>query len=102
MDPNVNDPEIRDQVMDYFADKIYLYEDKLLVIICISEDKRQQITWRDWFSLDEYWTDASPFAEGGSPRVRLLPPHLHDLPTVRYPAWGAAVIIGSNPEEEPR
>ena len=65
MDPNVNDPEIRDQVMDYFADKIYLYEDKLLVIICISEDKRQQITWRDWFSLDEYWTDASPFAEGG-------------------------------------
>ena len=31
-----------------------------------SEDDKQEITWRDWFSLDEYWTDESPFAKGGS------------------------------------
>lgn len=29
-----------------------------------SVDDRQEITWRDWFSLDEYWTDESPFAKG--------------------------------------
>ena len=26
----------------------------------------------------------------------------NDLPTARYPVRGAAVIIGSNPEDEPR
>ncbi|MBS6154535.1 MAG: hypothetical protein KH721_04415, partial [Collinsella sp.] len=29
-----------------------------------SEDDKQEITWRDWFSLDEYWTDESPFVKG--------------------------------------
>ena len=63
---DVNDPEIRDQVFEYFVDKVYLYDDKLVVSMWFSEDDKQEITWRDWFSLDEYWTDESPFVKGGS------------------------------------
>ena len=62
---DVNDPEIREQVFEYFVDKVYLYDDKLVVSIWFSEDGKQEITWRDWFSLDEYWTDESPFVKGG-------------------------------------
>ena len=61
---DVNDPEIRDQVFEYFVDKVYLYDDKLVVSMWFSEDDKQEITWRDWFSLDEYWTDESPFVKG--------------------------------------
>ena len=57
---------IRDQVFEYFVDKVYLYDDKLVVSMWFSEDDKQEITWRDWFSLDEYWTDESPFVKGGS------------------------------------
>lgn len=49
---DVNDPEIRDQVFEYFVDKVYLYDDKLVVSMWFSEDDKQEITWRDWFSLD--------------------------------------------------
>ena len=45
---------IRDQVFEYFVDKVYLYDDKLVVSMWFSEDDKQEITWRDWFSLDEY------------------------------------------------
>ena len=84
---DVNDPEIRDQVFEYFVDKVYLYDDKLVVSMWFSEDDRQEITWRDWFSLDEYWTDESPFVKG-SRRVRLLPPRLrHAVPVLRIPLW---------------
>ena len=62
---DVNDPEIRDQVFEYFVDKVYLYDDKFVVSMWFSEDDKQEITWRDWFSLDEYWTDESPFVKGG-------------------------------------
>lgn len=34
---------------------------------------RQEITWRDWFSLDEYWTDESPFAKGGGVEFDCFP-----------------------------
>ena len=57
---------IRDQVFEYLVDKVYLYDDKLVVSMWFSEDDKQEITWRDWFSLDEYWTDESPFVKGGS------------------------------------
>lgn len=70
---DVNDPEIRDQVFEYFVDKVYLYDDKLVVSMWFSEDDRQEITWRDWFSLDEYWTDESPFAKGGGVEFDCFP-----------------------------
>lgn len=73
----VNDPEIRDQVFEYFVDKVYLYDDKLVVSMWFSEDDKQEITWRDWFSLDEYWTDESPFVKGGSVEFDCFPRHLH-------------------------
>ena len=70
---DVNDPEIRDQVFEYFVDKVYLYDDKLVVSMWFSEDDKQEITWRDWFSLDEYWTDESPFVKGGSVEFDCFP-----------------------------
>ena len=70
---DVNDPEIRDQVFEYFVDKVYLYDDKLVVSMWFSEDDRQEITWRDWFSLDEYWTDESPFVKGEAPSSTASP-----------------------------
>lgn len=70
---DVNDPEIRDQVFEYFVDKVYLYDDKLVVSMWLSEDDKQEITWRDWFSLDEYWTDESPFVKGGSVEFDCFP-----------------------------
>ena len=38
-----------------------------------SEDDKQEITWRDWFSLDEYWTDESPFVKGGGVEFDCFP-----------------------------
>ena len=70
---DVNDPEIRDQVFEYFVDKVYLYDDKLVVSMWFSEDDRQEITWRDWFSLDEYWTDESPFVKGEAAEFDCFP-----------------------------
>lgn len=64
---------IRDQVFEYFVDKVYLYDDKLVVSMWFSEDDKQEITWRDWFSLDEYWTDESPFVKGGSVEFDYFP-----------------------------
>lgn len=70
---DVNDPEIRDQVFEYFVDKVYLYDDKLVVSMWFSEDDKQEITWRDWFSLDEYWTDESPFVKGEAAEFDCFP-----------------------------
>ena len=70
---DVNDPEIRDQVFEYFVDKVYLYDDKLVVSMWFSEDDKQEITWRDWFSLDEYWTDESPVVKGGGVEFDCFP-----------------------------
>ena len=70
---DVNDPEIREQVFEYFVDKVYLYDDKLVVSMWFSEDGKQEITWRDWFSLDEYWTDESPFVKGGGVEFDCFP-----------------------------
>lgn len=70
---DVNDPEIRDQVFEYFVDKVYLYDDKLVVSVWFSEDDKQEITWRDWFSLDEYWTDESPFVKGEAAEFDCFP-----------------------------
>ena len=54
-------------------DKVYLYDDKLVVSMWFSEDDKQEITWRDWFSLDEYWTDESPFVKGGGVEFDCFP-----------------------------
>ena len=70
---DVNDPEIRDQVFEYFVDKVYLYDDKLVVSMWFSEDDEQEITWRDWFSLDECWTDESPFVKGEAAEFDCFP-----------------------------
>ena len=43
----MKDPEIRDRVFDYFVDKVYSHDDKLVVTTWFLEDDRQEITWRD-------------------------------------------------------
>lgn len=68
-------------------DKVYLYDDKLVVSMWFSEDDKQEITWRDWFSLDEYWTDESPFVKGGSVEFDCFPSAPHDKGQPRQLGW---------------
>lgn len=55
---DMDNPKTRDAVMEYFADKIYLYDDRLVAVLFYSED-RTEISWDEdgVFSID-------PFAEG--------------------------------------
>lgn len=46
MDIEINSPETRDAVLSYFVDKIYLYEDKMVVTFFYSED-RTEISFDD-------------------------------------------------------
>lgn len=93
---DVNDPEIRDQVFEYFVDKVYLYDDKLVVSMWFSEDDKQEITWRDWFSLDEYWTDESPFVKGEAAEFDCFPLGSIERPPCRVPARGPSFMTKSD------
>lgn len=93
---DVNDPEIRDQVFEYFVDKAYLYDDKLVVSMWFSEDDKQEITWRDWFSLDEYWTDESPFVKGGSVEFDSVP--LQDIPRKPRVGMVGEILVQYHPD----
>lgn len=55
---DMDNPKTRDAVMEYFVDKIYLYDDRLVAVLFYSED-RTEISWDEngVFSID-------PFAEG--------------------------------------
>lgn len=44
---NLDDPEIREMLLDYFIDKIYVYDDYLEVMGWFSEDKRR-IEWTEY------------------------------------------------------
>ena len=90
---DVNDPEIRDRVFEYFVDKVYLYDDKLVVSMWFSEDDKQEITWRDWFSLDEYWTNESPFVKGGGVEFDCFPLGSTSTVQVRRVARAAAGYV---------
>ncbi|WP_306529368.1 hypothetical protein [[Ruminococcus] torques] len=46
MEIEINSPETRDAVLSYFVDKIYLYEDKMVVTFFYSED-RTEISFDD-------------------------------------------------------
>lgn len=44
---NLDDPEIREMLLDYFIDKIYVYDDHLEITGWFSEDKRR-IEWTEY------------------------------------------------------
>ena len=71
----------------------YLYDDKLVVSMWFSEDDKQEITWRDWFSLDEYWTDESPFVKGEAVEFDCFPLGSTSTIQVRRMARGAVNIV---------
>lgn len=73
LNADVSDPEIRDQVFEYFVDKVYLYDDKLIVSMWFSENQNQEITWRDWLSFGKYWTNESPFVKGEAIKFDCFP-----------------------------
>ncbi|WP_394952846.1 recombinase family protein [Scardovia wiggsiae] len=52
-----NNPEVRDSILEYFVDKIYLYEDKLVVMSWYSEDNRE-------VPLEVLNADDDPFIKG--------------------------------------
>ncbi len=43
-DKDFDNPQTRDAVMEYFVDKVYLYDDKLVATFFYSED-RTEISW---------------------------------------------------------
>lgn len=43
---DLNDPTVRDYLLDYFVDKIFVYDDKVIMTIWYGDDKKE-ITWGD-------------------------------------------------------
>lgn len=62
-----DNPEVRDSVLEYFVDKIYLYEDRLVVTSWYSEDNREV----PMEVLDGETED--PFAEGEAVKFDCFP-----------------------------
>lgn len=44
---NLDDPEVREMLLDYFIDKIYVYDDHLEITGWFSEDKRE-VSWTEF------------------------------------------------------
>lgn len=81
---DMNDPEIRDQVFEYFVDKVYLYDDKLVVSMWFSEDDKQEITWRDW----SRWMSIGPTSP-----LLLKGEALSSTASPSAPAWHERTLI---------
>ena len=43
---DLNDPAVRDYLLDYFVDKIFLYDDRVVLTAWYGDDKKE-ITWGD-------------------------------------------------------
>ena len=43
---DLNDPAVRDYLLDYFVDKIFVYDDKVILTAWYGDDKKE-ITWGD-------------------------------------------------------
>lgn len=44
---NLDDHEVRDMVLGYFVDKIYLYDDKV-ILTCKYSDADYEVDWEDF------------------------------------------------------
>ena len=44
---NLDDHEVRDMVLEYFVDKIYLYDDKV-ILTCKYSDADYEVDWEDF------------------------------------------------------
>ena len=62
-----DNPETRDKILEYFVDKIYLYDEKLVVTSWYSEDKTE-ITW-DMLK----GADGDPFVKGEAAEFDCFP-----------------------------
>ena len=45
---NLNDPEVREMLLDYFIDKIYVYDDHLEITGWFSEGNKRRIEWTEF------------------------------------------------------
>ena len=88
-------PETRRRLFEYFVDKIYLYEDRLVFISWYSKDNHE-------VPYEALNGDDDPFAEGEAVEFDCFPFESTISQPSAYLHRCAAVIIGSNPEEEPR
>lgn len=61
-----DNPEVRDSILEYFVDKIYLYEDKLVVMFWYSDDNRE-------VPLEVLNADDDPFVEGEAVKFDSFP-----------------------------
>ena len=67
MRADFDNPQTRDAVMEYFVDKIYLYDDKLVATFFYSED-RTEISWGE---LGDLVID--PFVKGEAAEFDVFP-----------------------------
>ena len=67
MNADFGNPETRNMVMEYFVDKLYLYDDKLVATFFYSEDKTE-IAWDEQGRLS-----ISPFVDGEAAKFGRFP-----------------------------
>ena len=67
MRADFDNPQTRDAVMEYFVDKVYLYDDKLVATFFYSED-RTEISWGE---LGDLVID--PFVKGEAAEFDVFP-----------------------------
>ena len=67
MNADFGNPETRNMVMEYFVDKLYLYDDKLVATFFYSEDKTE-LAWDEQGRLS-----ISPFVDGEAAKFGRFP-----------------------------
>lgn len=78
-----DNPETRDKILEYFVDKIYLYDEKLVVTSWYSEDKTE-ITW-DMLK----GADGDPFVKGEAAEFDCFP-----LGSIKKPCVRKVFFVG--------
>ena len=86
---DMSDPEVRRNVLEYFVDRIYLYDDRL-VVICLYAYKQQELEW----PLDDIPDNVFDCSVCGStkkqkPRQRLLLSVLFTLLSAHHTAFSS-------------
>ena len=89
-----DNPETRDKILEYFVDKIYLYDEKLVVTSWYSEDKTE-ITW-DMLK----GADGDPFVKGEAAEFDCFPLGSTNGNLVELPSTCGSSTIGNSTRTE--
>lgn len=73
-----DDPAVRDYILDYFVDKIFIYNDKIVITAWYGDDKRE-VRWSDIsVEIEKYFNNGvnmvEPYLGKGSSASEVAPP----------------------------